>query len=278
MTDQAPVAKPSRAGRDLSAAIGVAVGLGVVVVAGLLLLRQTFVAVILAAVIASVWELHSTLYKARGIVLSWIPIVVGAVGTITLTWPYGHLAQIVGVGLTALACLIWRLFGGQDGYLRDVCASVFVVIYVVFFASFATLLVAPEDGAARVITFLIVVVCSDTGGYTAGVLFGKHQMAPTISPKKSWEGFAGSVTLAMVGGALCVALLLDHQWWRGAIVGLLICLIATLGDLIESQIKRDIGVKDMGTLLPGHGGVMDRMDSLLPSAVATWMLLAVLVR
>ncbi|MET0862712.1 MAG: phosphatidate cytidylyltransferase, partial [Nakamurella sp.] len=128
-----------------------------------------------------------------------------------------------------------------------------------------------------ILTFMILVVCSDTGGYVAGVLFGKHPMAPKISPKKSWEGFTGSVAAAMIGGALCVWLLLDDQWWQGLLVGVAVAFIATGGDLSESLIKRDLGVKDMGNLLPGHGGVMDRMDSLLPSAVVTWALLTLFV-
>ncbi len=180
----------------------------------------------------------------------------------------------VGVTLTVLACMVWRLFLGQDGYLRDVSASAFVVVYVALFASFATLLVAPEDGADRVLVFLIAVVASDTGGYIAGVLFGRHPMAPRISPKKSWEGFAGSLLGAGLGGTLSVALLLKQPWWQGLVLGLVVCVVATVGDLVESMIKRDLGVKDMGNLLPGHGGVMDRMDSLLPSAAVSWMVLA----
>jgi phosphatidate cytidylyltransferase len=272
----APADRPaSRAGRDLPAAIGVALVLGIVVVGSLLLFRPLFVAVVAAAAAASVWELKGTLLAARGIVLSWIPLVVGGVATIALAWPYGLRAQVIGIALTVLACMVWRLAAGADGYLRDVSASVFVALYVVFFASFATLLVAPDNGAQRVLTFIIVVVASDTGGYAAGVLFGKHPMAPKISPKKSWEGFAGSIVGAGVAGALTGSLMLDHAWWRGALLGLVVCVTATVGDLIESMIKRDIGVKDMGALLPGHGGVMDRMDSLLPSAVVTWILLSI---
>lgn len=280
MAEKSPSAEPpkaSRAGRNLPVALGVALVLAAIVIPTVLLFRWTFVAIILAAVIASIWELRGTLATAAGITISWIPIMVGAAATLILAWPYGYLAQVVGICLTVLACMIWRLPGGQVGYLKDLSASVFVVIYVVFFASFATLIVSPPDGSYRVLTFLIVVVCSDTGGYAAGVLFGKHPMAPTISPKKSWEGFAGSVVTAMIGGALCVALMLESDWWRGLIIGGVIALVASVGDLIESLIKRDIGVKDMGTLLPGHGGVMDRMDSLLPSAVLAWMLLTLLV-
>lgn len=258
-------------------AIGVGVGLGAILIATLLLYRPGFVVIIVAAVLASIWEMRSTLARARGITLSWLPLGLGSAAIISLAWFWGHEAQVVGVVLTALACLVWRFRQGADGYLTDVAVSVFLAIYLGLFASFATLLVVPADGAQRVLSFLIMVVCSDTGGYAAGVLFGKHPMAPTISPKKSWEGFAGSLLIAMAGGALSVALMLDHPWWQGVITGAVIAIVATGGDLAESLIKRDLGVKDMGNLLPGHGGVMDRMDSLLPSAVVSWMLLTVFV-
>jgi phosphatidate cytidylyltransferase len=122
-----------------------------------------------------------------------------------------------------------------------------------------------------------VVVCSDVGGYVAGVLFGKHPMAPTVSPKKSWEGFAGSLLACAVGGTLLFWGLFDVQPLLGAVYGLAVVLTATLGDLGESMVKRDIGIKDMGTLLPGHGGIMDRLDSLLPTAPVAWLLLAAFV-
>lgn len=258
-------------------ALAVGLGMGAVIVAALLLYRQLFVLIIAAAVVTSVWELTQTLTRARGIRLTWVPLAVGTAATVVLAWPYGHAAQAVGVAATVLACMGWRFGRGADGYLADVAASSFVAVYLGVFASFATLLVAPPDGAGRILTFLIMVVASDTAGYAAGVLFGKHPMAPTISPKKSWEGFAGSVTGAMVGGALCVSLLLDGAWWQGLLCGLVVAIVATGGDLAESLVKRDIGVKDMGTLLPGHGGIMDRMDSLLPSAVVTWLLLTAFV-
>lgn len=258
-------------------AIAVGLGLGALAIASLLIYRETFILIIAAAVVASIWELRATLAAARGITITWIPIAIGSVATIALAWPYGQAAQGIGVALTALVCMVWRFGKGAAGYLADVSASIFVLVYLGLLASFATLMLAPDDGAGRIITFLIMVVCSDTGGYAAGVLFGKHPMAPTISPKKSWEGFAGSVTTAMVGGALCVWLALGGQWWQGLIVGATVAVTSTGGDLTESLIKRDLGVKDMGNLLPGHGGIMDRMDSLLPSAVVTWGLLALFV-
>jgi phosphatidate cytidylyltransferase len=154
---------------------------------------------------------------------------------------------------------------------------VFTAAYVPLLCSFAALMVVPPDGAARVLVFVIGVVASDVGGYTAGVLAGKHPMAPTISPKKSWEGFGGSLVTGMVAGALSVVFLLHGPWWAGVLTGALLVVSATLGDLVESLMKRDIGIKDMGTLLPGHGGVLDRLDSLLPTALVAWAALSVLV-
>lgn len=267
----------SRAGRNLPMAIGVGVGLGAIALVSLLTYRVTFLIIIAAAIGISVWELHGTLERSRGIRITWIPVAVGAAATMALAWPYGPAALGIGIAATALICMVWRFRGGADGYLADLSASVFVTVYIGLFAGFATLMLVPQDGAQRILTFLILVVANDVGGYTAGVLAGKHPMAPTISPKKSWEGFGGSVAACMLAGALCVWLLLDGIWWYGLVLGVAIAITATIGDLTESLIKRDLGVKDMGTLLPGHGGLMDRMDSLLPSAVVTWALLTVLV-
>jgi phosphatidate cytidylyltransferase len=173
--------------------------------------------------------------------------------------------------------LLWRLTDGMRDAARDVAASVFVAAYVPFLAGFAMLMLAEDDGPQRIVVYVAVVVANDVGGYAAGVMFGRHPMAPTVSPKKSWEGFAGSLALGAVTGVVLVRLLLDGPWWLGALVGAVAVVTATVGDLSESLLKRDLGVKDMGTLLPGHGGMMDRLDSLLPTAPAVYLLLAVLL-
>jgi phosphatidate cytidylyltransferase len=275
--DAVPAANSSRAGRDLRSAIGVGLALGALVLVSLLTVRQIFIVVIAAAVAMATIELAGVLRRSVGIRVALVPVLVGGQAMVWLSWPWGRDAVLASFVVTMLACLVWRFRGGSDGYLRDVTASIFTAAYVPLFAAFASLLVEPADGADRVLCFLIAVVCSDTGGYAAGVLLGKHPMAPSISPKKSWEGFAGSLLTGVVGGALSVQLLLHSHWWLGVPFGAALVICATGGDLVESLIKRDLGIKDMGNLLPGHGGVMDRMDSLLPSAVAAWLLLTLLV-
>ncbi len=269
--------KVSRAGRDLPAAIGVGVGLGAVLLLSLLTVRQSFVGVVAVAVAVAGWELVGALKRGADIEVARWPVLLGGQAMVWLSWPFGRDGVLAAFVVTILACLLWRLRGGVDGYLRDATASIFTAAYVPLFASFAAMLVLPVDGTDRVLCFLILVVSSDTGGYIAGVLFGKHPMAPTISPKKSWEGFCGSLVAGVVAGGLTVTLMLHGQWWQGVLFGAALVATATLGDLVESVIKRDLGIKDMGTLLPGHGGLMDRMDSLLPSAVVSWLLLRLFI-
>ena len=265
---------PSRAGRDLPAALTVGLVLGGGIVVSLLMLRQVFLGMVAVATLISTIELAGALRRGAGIRVSLPPVLVGGQVMVWLSWPFGVHAVLVAFVATTLGCLAWRLRHGVDGYLRDVSASVFTSAYVPVFAAFAGMMIAPPDGGFRGLCFMIAVVASDTGGYAAGVLLGRHPMAPRVSPKKSWEGFAGSMATGIVSGALSVGLLLGGQWWQGALFGAALVCSSTLGDLMESLIKRDLDIKDMGNLLPGHGGLMDRMDSLLPSAVVAWMLLS----
>jgi phosphatidate cytidylyltransferase len=173
-----------------------------------------------------------------------------------------------------IAVLLWRLADGADGYLRDAGASAFVLLYVPALAGFAVLSAHPDDGAARIIAFIAAVVCNDTGGYATGVLFGRHPLAPIVSKGKTWEGFGGSVLFCAVAGVLLMTLTFHESWWKGLLFGLVVCVTATIGDLGSSVLKRDIGIKDWSHLLPGHGGVMDRLDSILPCAAVGYLLLS----
>lgn len=271
-----PPERRTRAGRNLPAAIGVGLGLGAVILLTLYVWKPAFLAVVGAAVVLAVWELTNALHADR-VRVPLVPVVVGALAVLGAAYAGGTEPLLVALTLTIVASVLWRLPENPAGYVRDVTAGVFVTMYVPFLAAFAALLLRADDGADRVVVFIALTVLSDVGGYAAGVLFGRHPMAPTVSPKKSWEGFAGSGVFAAVGGALLVTLLVDGEIWEGVLIGLAVMTAATLGDLGESMIKRDLGIKDMGSLLPGHGGMMDRLDSLLLAAPVTYLLLSWLV-
>jgi phosphatidate cytidylyltransferase len=273
--DGKPV-RPGRAGRNLPAAIGVGVALGTAVLIPLFLFRPAFIGVVALAVAIGSWEMVRALSNI-GARPPLVPLLAGGLLTTGLTWWAGIDALLLGVLVTVLAAAVWRLGDGKDGYRRDVTAILLITVYVPFLAGFAVLLATPADGDLRVLVTLAAVVLSDTGGYASGVLFGKRPMAPTISPKKSWEGFAGSIGATAAGSALLLWLTFDVAPWWGALFGAAISVAAVLGDLAESMFKRDVGIKDMSNLLPGHGGLMDRLDSILFAVPTAYLLLAIFV-
>ncbi|MFB7764124.1 phosphatidate cytidylyltransferase [Streptomyces xiamenensis] len=262
-----------RAGRDLRAAVGVGLALGAVIIASLFIYKPVFLGVIAVAVMVGVWELCSRLAERKQIQVPMVPLAIGGAAIVVAGYLRGAAGAWVALGLTVLVVLLWRMAISPETYLRDATASVFAAFYVPFLATFVALMLAADDGAWRVLTFLVLVVLSDTGAYAVGWRLGRRKLAPRISPGKTLEGLAGAISFAMVGGALCFAFLIeDGLWWQGLLMGLAVAICATLGDLGESMIKRDLGIKDMGTLLPGHGGIMDRLDSLLPTAPVAWLL------
>ncbi|MEV0915475.1 phosphatidate cytidylyltransferase [Streptomyces sp. NPDC049967] len=278
MSTAPPPPQKKRAGRDLGSAIGVGVGLGAVVVASLFIVKAVFVGVIVVAVVVGLWELTSRLEERKGIKAPLIPLAVGGAAMVVAGYARGAEGAWAAMALTALAVLVWRMTEPPEGYLKDVTAGVFAAFYVPFLATFVAMLLTADDGPMRVLTFLLLTVVSDTGAYAVGWRFGKHKLAPRISPGKTREGLFGAVSFAMVAGALCMQFLIDDgSWWQGLLLGLAVAASATLGDLGESMIKRDLGIKDMGTLLPGHGGIMDRLDSLLPTAPVVWLLMVLFV-
>ncbi|MEU4655576.1 phosphatidate cytidylyltransferase [Streptomyces sp. NPDC023723] len=274
----APPPQKKSAGRDLGAAIGVGVGLGAVIVASLFFVKAVFVGVIVVAVVVGLWELTKRLDERKGIHAPLVPLAVGGAAMVIAGYVRGADGAWIAMALTALAVLLWRMTRPPQDYLRDVTAGVFAAFYVPFLATFVAMMLAADDGPWRVLVFLILTVVSDTGAYAVGWRFGRTKLAPRISPGKTREGLVGAVTFAMAAGALCTHFLIDGgAWWQGLLLGLAVAVSATLGDLGESMIKRDLGIKDMGTLLPGHGGIMDRLDSLLPTAPVAWLLLVIFV-
>jgi phosphatidate cytidylyltransferase len=275
-----PPKKASRAGRDLPAAIAVGVLLGAMAIGVLLFAPIGWLPVLAVAMPIATHEVVRRLREA-GYALPLIPLLIGGQAMIWLTWPFGPAGLLGAYGGTIVVCMVWRLVrqGLSEqpvNYLRDISATVLLATWVPLFASFSALLIFQDRGGIRTFTVIVTVVFADIGGYVAGVLFGKHLMAPAISPKKSWEGLGGSLLFGITAAVLSVAFLMDKPAWVGVPLGLMLVITGVLGDLVESQVKRDLGIKDMGTLLPGHGGIMDRIDAMLPSAVAGWIVLTLL--
>jgi phosphatidate cytidylyltransferase len=280
-TDTGPTSKKTpRAGRNLPAAIAVGVLLGGAAIGTLLFAPKAWLAMLAIAMPIATHEVIRRLREA-GYALPIIPLLIGGQAMIWLTWPYGPGGLAGAYGGTIVVCMVWRLVGQglreqPVNYLRDISATVLLATWVPMFGSFTALLIFQDHGGARVFTVIATVVFADIGGYVAGVLFGKHLMVPAISPKKSWEGLGGSLVFGITAAVLSVTFLLGKPAWVGVPLGLMLVITGVLGDLVESQVKRDLGIKDMGTLLPGHGGIMDRIDAMLPSAVAGWIVLTLL--
>jgi phosphatidate cytidylyltransferase len=275
-----PPKKASRAGRNLPAAIGVGVVLGGAAIGTLLFAPKGWLVMLAVAIPIATFEVVRRLQEA-GYALPAIPLLIGGQAMIWLPWPYGAAGLLGAYGGTIVVCMVWRLVGQglreqPVNYLRDISATVLLATWVPLFAGFSALLIFQDDGGIRTFTVIVTVVFADIGGYVAGVLFGKHLMAPAISPKKSWEGLGGSLVFGIAAAVLSVEFLLGKPAWVGVPLGLMLVITGVLGDLVESQVKRDLGIKDMGSLLPGHGGVMDRIDAMLPSAVAGWIVLTLL--
>jgi len=268
--------KTSRAGRNLPAAIGVGLLLGALIIGTHFWRKELFLVLATTAVSIGCWEIVQAL-RGRGVRVPVLPVVLGCVVMLSAAYFLGEEALFVAFALTCALVLMWRAGESLTGAAADVGAGIFIAAYPALLAGFAMLLLAAPDGAWRSFTFLCVTAASDVGGYAVGVLAGRHPMAPRISPKKTWEGFAGSFVGCIVVGILCVTLGLHGPWWVGAIVGVLTAPAATLGDLVQSAVKRDLGIKDMSNILPGHGGLMDRLDSLVVSAPVIWATLALLM-
>ncbi|WP_231134288.1 phosphatidate cytidylyltransferase [Motilibacter deserti] len=267
---------PRNLGRNLPVAIAVSLVMGGLLLASLYVQPSIFVGLAAVAALLGVSELVQA-FGARGITMPGILLGIAAVATLVAAYAGGEPALLAAFTLSVLGVAAWRGVKGPEGFVRDATAAFFTLAYVPLLTGFALLSLRADDGPDRVVVFVLAVVANDVGGYATGVLFGRHKLAPRVSPGKTWEGLAGSLVVAAAGTAASVAWLLDGPVWAGALLGVACCLTATAGDLAESLIKRDLGIKDMGTLLPGHGGVMDRLDSLLPTAPVAYLLIEYVV-
>ena len=269
-----PDAKAAKAGRNLPAAVASGVALAAIVIFSLATWKWIFGIVAIIALVIAVHE-FVTILRTRDIKVARTPVYLAAVVIPSVAYVWGFEAQLIATGFFVLVVMMWRIRRGTEGFFADISASVLLIAYLPFMAAFLMLTLAAENGSWRVVVFILLTVANDIGGYAFGVFFGKHPMAPHISPKKSWEGFAGSVILQSIVGILAFIYIFDAPWWQGLAAGLILTVTATGGDFVESAIKRDLGVKDMGSIVPGHGGMMDRLDSLVPNAFASWAVFTV---
>jgi phosphatidate cytidylyltransferase len=266
-----------RAGRKLGPSILVSLSLVALVWFSLAFEPVIFTALVTLAVCLGIREISRAFAQADTKISS-NALILATIGLSAATWQGGVAGLAVATAVALPILLISLLRDGPEGFVARATATTLVLVYLPFLAGFLILLGNESNGLEQIMTFVILVGCNDTFGYFVGVLTGKHPMAPKISPKKSWEGLVGSIVFTTLGGSLMFHYVLDIKWFIGALVGLLIVFTATSGDLIESAMKRDLQLKDMGSLLPGHGGILDRLDSVLLSAPALWLALELVQR
>ena len=266
-----------RAGRKLLPSIAVSLSLIALVWFALAYQRAIFALVVTIAVVLGIRELNKA-FTAVDIHIPLWSLTTAAVGLCTATW-FGGISGLAVATAIAFPCLLVLLLPrGTVNFVKTASASALALVYLPFLAGFLILLARPSNGLERVMTFVVLVGCNDTFAYLTGVLFGKRPLAPKISPKKTIEGLLGSLVFTIAGGAIAFHYIMGAEWWLGALAGLLTVFTATSGDLIESALKRDMAIKDMGNLLPGHGGIMDRLDSVLFAAPALWLALEIVRR
>ena len=266
-----------RAGRKLLPSIAVSLSLIALVWFALAYQRAIFALVVTIAVVLGIRELNKA-FTAVDIHIPLWSLTTAAVGLCAATW-FGGISGLAVATAIAFPCLLVLLLPrGTVNFVKTASASALALVYLPFLAGFLILLARPSNGLERVMTFVVLVGCNDTFAYLTGVLFGKRPLAPKISPKKTIEGLLGSLLFTIAGGAIAFHYIMGAEWWLGALAGLLTVFTATSGDLIESALKRDMAIKDMGNLLPGHGGIMDRLDSVLFAAPALWLALEIVRR
>jgi phosphatidate cytidylyltransferase len=258
-----------RAGRKLLPSILVSLTLLTLIFGSIYLEPLLFLALICVVIMLGVRELAHA-YRTGGIELPDLPIMAAALIILLASWFGDTEGLAVSTGLIIPVLMFLLLLASQKDFIKRSTSAVFAVFYLAVLGGFILLLANNDDGGKRILALVILIACNDTFAYFAGVLFGKHKMAPTISPKKSWEGLVGGLIASLIGGALIFHNSFGVSWYIGAAVGAMTVVTATCGDLIESAIKRDLAIKDMSNLLPGHGGIMDRLDSALFTAPAVW--------
>lgn len=261
-----------KAGRKLLPSIAVSLAILAVVFLSVYFVPIAFALLVWVAVMLALRELVAA-YKTGGIELPEVALQIAGTALLIAAWNGKVSGLAVAMTIAIPNVLVYMLFKNPKDFVRRGASAAFAIFYIPFLAGFILLLSHIENGPSRILTLVVLVACNDTFAYLFGVLLGRHKMAPHISPKKTWEGFTGSIIATTIGSALVFTYALHKDWWIGAIIGLMAVVTATCGDLIESAVKRDLSIKDMGNILPGHGGILDRIDSVLFTGPAVWFVL-----
>ena len=272
-------------GRSLSKSVAVGLLLAAIFLSSLLMYKELFIVFLSVSTAIGAWELSTALREKKWYVPR-VPAVVGSVLIMPATYFGGPAIQWLASIAIVAALIVWRTvhllferrkanFQTLKRTVRDFGAAAFLVIYLPLTLSFGMLLLRQDDGQWWVLSFVTTVALIDSAGYLFGRIFGKNKLAPGVSPKKTWEGLAASIVFGTVSAVSFTVFVLGGEWWVGIILAAVLILAAVFGDLAESLIKRDLGIKDMSTWLPGHGGMMDRLDSMLPASLMTYLVMVV---
>ena len=258
-----------KAGRKLLPSILVSLSILVVVFGALKINPNIFMVFVWIAMLLANREIVRA-YLGGGIQIPLSILLVANTGLLAAAW-WGKVSGLaVATAFAIPNVMVSILIISPKDFVKRSTAAVFAIFYIPFLAGFILLLAKDTNPIGKIFTLVVLVSCNDTFAYLSGLLFGKHPLAPHISPKKTWEGLIGALVATTVGASLVFYFVLNDRWWLGAIIGVMGVTTATCGDLIESALKRDLQIKDMGSILPGHGGILDRVDSLLFTAPAVW--------
>ncbi len=259
--------------RTITAAVLLPVGLGLIYLGG-----WAFAALVVLIIGLAAWE-YGRIFRNGGYAPAEALITGGAAGLVLARQIFAFAYTDALITLLVLAAMTWHVVGYERGQNRagtDFAITTGGILYLGWLGAYLVSLRNLEQGLYWFLLALPAVWLADTGAYMIGRKIGRHKLAPRVSPNKSWEGYAGGILTGSAGTALLAALyhLLNPAVtvMHGAVIGVVISTLTTLGDLGESMIKRQFGVKDTSNLIPGHGGVMDRIDSWIWTAAISYYL------
>lgn len=261
--------------RSLAAAVATGLVLAAVVVGTLLIGSRAFVVLAVVAALIAQAELYAVL-KATGRSPATILGLAAGAAMLVGAYRFGEEALALGVMLPLPLLLLWCLTVPIDRARSTLYSTYLGVIYGPLLVGFGILLLRGDDGLVLVATVVGMAAVHDSGGYLVGRKLGRHPMAPRTSPSKSWEGFAAGTLVSVGLSAAFLPLVHPFDLWLAVRLTLIVSVTAPLGDLAESLLKRDLGVKDMGRLVPGHGGFFDRIDGIVFSLPLAYYVLRVL--